>query len=969
MGPVDSRSAERWQEAWARAGIAQGRRESDRGKFYALVTYPGPSGFLHVGHLRLYAYADALHRYHRALGEAVLFPFGLHASGLPAVTWSQRVKNRDPTIVQSLEDAGVPPAVWPALEEPEGAARFLGDEYRRTLRRLGVLIDESAYLTTIDDDYRAFVQWQLRALHFLGEVVQGTYFSSVCPVCGPVAVDPSETDLETGGDAEVVRFVLIPFRLDDGRILLAATLRPETVYGVTNLWLAPGEELVVWHRGANEFLVARPGAERLVDQHGGRIGHTVAASEVVNRTVHVPLAGAVVPILVSPLVDPKVGTGVVMSVPAHAPADAAALNELSPEVRASLGPPRVLLEIPREAALSSSEEALVEGDGTPAERALKVTGAKSLGDRAAVDSATERLYRIEFVRGRMTVPSLLGIPVREARERVTKELAAAGESVELQEFSKPVICRNGHHVVIRRVSDQWFLRYSDPDWKAQTLTSARGIATWPAEYGHELPGILQWFGDRPCARKGRWLGTPFPLDPAWIVEPIADSTFYMAYFIVRRFVTSGRLSRSQLTDAFFEFVFRGAGPGEPSVPTELQREVREEFLYWYPLDINIGGHEHKSVHFPVFLYTHARLVAPPLQPRGIFVTGWTTGPAGQKISKKEVSSKGGRIPPLDQALERWGPDALRLYYVSASSPSADVEWASETVDAAFARLTDIQRLVKETRGNGKGAPELDAWLSSRMHRVIGRVRAGLGTLDLRAVAEEIYVELPAMLRRYYARGGAAGEATERVGRAWITLLGPLTPHLAEELGEGQFPDLVALQPFPSPAEFPLSEMSEAREEYLQRVEDDLRAVLRPSQERGEPVPEEVIFFIAAGWKATVEGWMRDEVARGETPTVRAVMERAVRHPELTAPRAEIPKYVQRVGPLLRSEPPPGAHFVDEAATLRAAEAYLVRRFGFRSVGVHAEVEAESFDPMGRRERSRPGRPAFYLVKPGQPRPS
>jgi leucyl-tRNA synthetase len=751
--------------------------------------------------------------------------------------------------------------------------------------------------------------------------------------------------------------------------LLAATLRPETVYGVTNLWLAPGEELVVWHRGTSEFLVARPGAERLVDQHGGRIGRTIAAADVLGRKVHVPLAGEVVPILGSSLVDPNVGTGVVMSVPAHAPADAAALNELAPEERAAVGSPRVLLEIPRETALSSSEEALLEGEGTPAERALRAAGAKSLGDRPAVDSATERLYRLEFVRGRMTVLSLAGTPVREARERVTKELADAGDSVELQEFSKPVICRNGHHVVIRRVSDQWFLRYSDPDWKAQTLTSARGIATWPVEYGRELPGILQWFGDRPCARKGRWLGTPLPFDPAWIVEPIADSTFYMAYFVVRRFVSSGQLSRAQLTDAFFDFVFRGAGPGEPSVPTELQQEVREEFLYWYPLDINIGGHEHKSVHFPVFLYTHARLVAPPLQPRGIFVTGWTTGPAGVKISKKEVSSKGGRIPPLDQALERWGPDALRLYYASASSPSADVEWASETVDAALARLSDIKRLVQEARGTGKGSPELDAWLSSKMHRVISRVRAGLGALDLRAAAEEVYVEVPTMLRRYYARGGTAGEATERLGRAWIALLSPLTPHLAEELGEGRFPDLVATQPFPLPAEFPLSEISEAREEYLQRVEDDLRAVLRPSKERGEPVPDEVIFFIAADWKGTIEGWMREEVARGETPTVRAVMERAVRHPELTAPRSEIPKYVQRVGPLLRSEPTPGSHAVDEAATLHAAEAYLVRRFGFRSVGVHAEAEAESFDPLGRRERSRPGRPAFYLVKPGQPRPT
>jgi leucyl-tRNA synthetase len=966
---MDPASALRWQEAWAQAGLATGRREPGRGKFFALIAYPGTSGFLHVGHLRSYAYADALHRYHRALGEAVLFPFGVHASGLPAVTWSQKVKDGDATVLQSLEDAGVPRADWPPLEEPENAARFLGDEYRRVLRRMGALIDDGTYLTTIDDDYRAFVQWQLRTLHAAGAVVQGTYFASVCPVCGPVAVDPSETDLSSGGDAEVTRFTTVPFRMEDGRTLLAATLRPETVYGVTNLWVAPDGELVVWHRGTDEFLVARAGAEHLVAQHGGRVGRSVPVSELLSRRARVPLGGGMVPILASTLVDPGVGSGVVMSVPAHAPADAAALMGLSETERADVGPARILLEIPPSAALTSSEEELVSGEGTPAERALRVTGAKGLADSSAVEAATERLYRIEFVRGRMTIPPLEGVSVREARERVAKTLAQEGTSVELQEFSKPVVCRNGHIVVIRRVPDQWFLHYSDPEWKTRTLAISQRTTTWPAEYASELPGIIEWFSDRPCTRRGRWLGTPFPLDPSWIVEPIADSTFYMAYYVVRRFVADGRLSLSQLTDAFFDHVFRGVGPGEPSVLPGLQAEVREEFLFWYPLDMNIGGKEHKSVHFPVFLYAHACLVAPELQPHGIYVNGWITGPAGTKLSKKEVSSKGGRIPPIDQALARWGPDALRLYYVTAASPSADVEWSSETVDAAFSRIGEVERLAKETRGTGQGSPELDAWLFSAFHRLVARVRSGFETADLRSVAEEIYVTVPALLRRYYARGGVAGDPTDRLGRAWTIMLSPITPHLAEEVGVGRFSGLVATQPFPSASDFPVSSPAEEREEFLERVEEDLRAVLRPAADRGEHVPSEVIFFLAAPWKSVVEGWMRDALSRGETPSVRGVMERARAHAELTAFRAEIAKYVQRVGPLLRSEPLSAVGDVGEGAALRSAEGYLVRRFGFRSVSVHDESEGGPFDPLGRRERSRPGRPAFYLVKPGEHRQS
>ncbi|EQD37502.1 Leucyl-tRNA synthetase, partial [mine drainage metagenome] len=310
--------------------------------------------------------------------------------------------------------------------------------------------------------------------------------------------------------------------------------------------------------------------------------------------------------------------------------------------------------------LSASEAALAQGSGTPAERALAAVGDPGLDDRASLDRATERLYRLELVHGRMTVPGWEGRSVREARETIAAQMRAPGLGFELQEFSRRVICRNDHRVVIRRVPDQWFLHYADPAWKAETHRRVDALVTDPPDYRAELHAIVDWFADRPCTRRGRWLGTPFPFEPGWVIEPIADSTFYMAYFVVRRFVRDGRLRTEDLTPAFFDRVFRGIGPGEPRVSAALQQEIHEEFRYWYPLDLNIGGKEHKRVHFPVFLYTHARLVDEALQPRGIFVHGWITGSSGLKLSKKETSAKGGRIPPIDDGLDRWGADALRL---------------------------------------------------------------------------------------------------------------------------------------------------------------------------------------------------------------------------------------------------------------------------------------------------------------------
>jgi len=954
----------RWQEAWKRAGLATARRVPGREKFYALVAYPGASGFLHLGHLRGLVYADALHRFHRMQGRQVFFPTGTHASGLPSVTFAQKVANRDPSTVAQLRLHGVPESDWGQLEEPSYAARFLGRTYLEVFRQLGLLIDESAYVTTIDDDYQAFIRWQFGRLDRAGALVQAPYFASVCPVCGPVSVDPSETDLARGGEAEWVQYTVVPFRLSDGRTLLTATLRPETVFGVTNLWLHPTEPLVVWHQGEHAYLVSRAGGALLVEQHGGKLGHEVPVEHLIGQTVGVPLTGTTVPVLSSSLVDPEVGTGVVMSVPAHAPADWLALSELPPPLRSKVGAPLSIVTVDPD-ELSASEKELLKGEGFPAERAVRATHAHSLKDREALDRATERLYRVELVRGRMTVAPFEGVAVSEARQQTTHRLQEVGGGFILNQFSEPVVCRNGHAVIIRRVPEQWFLHYGDPAWKQKTEELIKRLRVEPAEYAAELPDILAWFQDRPCTRKGRWLGTPFPRDPDWLIEPIADSTFYPAYFIVRRFVSSGRVPVESLTPTFFDYVFLGEGPGEPSVARTLQDEIRAEFTYWYPMDVNIGGKEHKRVHFPVFLYTHALLLPPALQPRGLFVYWWLTAQGGAKVSKKDIGSKGGAVPPIREAFEEYGADALRLLYAFAASPFQDIEWDPALAAQAADRLAEVERVAREALAPGTGGtPELDAWLRDEVRSLIELSTECLQRMDFRGLAQTVYVEFPARIRRYIARGGSPGSASAEVGRIWVRLLSPLTPHLAEELGEGRFRSLVAEQPYPVAKELPADPRARYSESYLERIETDLRSVMRASEARGQRSAE-VAFYVAAPWKRVLERWLRETGPEPVPDLPRRLLERAREHPELAAYAAQVPEYVKRVQPQLRSDPPPPPDDFDEAAFLHGVAGFLARRFGFEQVGVFAESEAEPHDPRNRRQRARPGRPAFYLVeRPG-----
>ena len=205
--------------------------------------------------------------------------------------------------------------------------------------------------------------------------------------------------------------------------------------------------------------------------------------------------------------------------------------------------------------------------------------------------------------------------------------------------------------------------------------------------------------------------------------------------------------------------------------------------------------------------------------------------------------------------------------------------------AAAERLSEIERLIAGAAGDADGPPGLDAWLESGVHALLRRIESAYDTLDLRDVTEATYVALPTLLKRYYARGGVPGRATSRLAAAWVRLLSPVTPHLAEELGRGGSNGLVATASFPSPTEFARSPEAERREEDLARVEEDLRAVAHLSAERKELSLDEVTFYVAAPWKRLVEEWIRDTLTPTEPIPIRAVMERAAGHPEV----ARVPK--------------------------------------------------------------------------------
>src|SRR3989344_569322 len=436
--------------------------------------------------------------------------------------------------------------------------------------------------------------------------------------------------------------------------------------------------------------------------------------------------------------------------------------------------------------------------------------------------------------------------VEQAKELIKEKLLELKKADIFYDLSEEVICRCGNKVVIKRIDDQWFIRYSDSELTERSKEQACEMNVYPQEYKENLPAILDWFSDRACARLGNWLGSTFPFDKQWTIEPISDSTLYPVYYIVSKFINNQVIKTEELTEQFFDYVFLGKGEGE-----EHWREIKEEFDYFYPLDINLGGKEHKTVHFPVFLMSHVAIMPEEKWPQGIFVNWWVTG-SGSKISK----SKGG-AEPIPAAIEKYGVDAMRLYYAHIGSPHIDVVWTEDTVLNYKNALERIYTLIESftnivapspspTTTNNNSKP-IDTWLISKAHQHLKQIAHSLKEYDLRELATHVYFTMYDDLRWYQRRGGNHPKTLQQYLHIWSILMNPITPHISEEIHallNTNTPHLASTSNWPTPDETKISFKSDAAEQLITTTLEGMRNVLKLAKIE---TPKKYTLFIAESW--------------------------------------------------------------------------------------------------------------------------
>jgi len=813
--PQEAAIRARWEGAFV-AG------PSDKPKFYLTVAYPYPSGAMHVGHGRTYIVPDVIARFWRMRGREVLYPMAFHVTGAPVVGISKRIARRDETAIKLYRDLyRVPQDVLDSFTNPLNIVFHFSNEYERVMKQAGLSIDWTRRFTTVEPTYSKFIEWQWHHLKESGHVVKGAHPVRYCPQCeNPVG----DHDLLEGDKAEIQKFTLILFT-QGNTIIPCATLRPETIYGVTNLWVNPDVTYVKARIDGKEWILSQEAMDKLglQDHEIAELG-TISGSDLVDTVVTHPLCGDV-PVLPAVFVDPDMATGLVMSVPAHAPYDYIALRDLQQKGRYTTIKPIGLIR--------------VDGYGEfPAVEAVEKADIINQDD-PNLEALTQEVYSAEHGTGRM-YDQYGGKPVKFARDEIAQVLSADHGSFIMYEFDvRQVVCRCGARVYVKVLHDQWFLEYSDPEWKKQVSDQLKEMVLVPSEVRTEFDRTVDWLKDWACTRR-IGLGTKLPWDPEWLIEPLSDSTVYMAYYTIAARVK--KMNPEVLTPAVFDYIF--LGKESPSLPERDELDaMRKEFLFWYPYDFRFSAKDLISNHLTFQIFHHCSIFPKNLLPHGMVVFGMGL------LNGAKMSSSKGNVYLLEDAISTFGADTVRMFLIGSGEPWQDFDWRNELVSSTRKQIERFASTIRETfTAGGKPAP-IDQWILSRMQEHIREVTRAMENFQTRQALQEAFFGLESDLKWYRRRlgGNLTGgkETLQVISSTWVRLLAPIIPFTCEELWTDMgHQGLISFTPWPEVSEDLTLVSAEIAEELLSRTVEDVESILRIIHIK----PRSVTICVAPDWK-------------------------------------------------------------------------------------------------------------------------
>jgi leucyl-tRNA synthetase len=731
------------QSYWAKNKVFEANVEPERTKYFITFPFPYMNGRLHLGHSFSLSKAEFQAGYQRLLGKNVLFPFGYHCTGMPIKACADKLRNEIklygnppcfPVELESedsgtkmkskvaaktggvkyqwqiMESIGIPQSEIAKFADPHYWIEFFPPHAKDDLLKFGTKIDHRrSFITTdLNPYFDSFVVYQFEKLKKLGRVKFGKRHSIYSPLDKQPCMDHDRASGE-GVGAQEYTMILIECLDNDllsnhksvKKIYLgAATLRPETMYGQTNVFVSPSINYGIFKIDDDKAVICTERAAKNLSYQGfspipekvEKIGN-VDGLKLIGMAVKAPLTSYDrVYVLPMETILPTKGTGVVTSVPSDSPADYLTLLDLQKKPEFYKVQPSWTNFEPLP-VLSTKY-----GDFTAVKicQEMKIASFKEIGK---VDAAKDAVYKEGFYNGVMAVGEFKGLKVLEAKPLVREKLIREGHAIPYWEPESLVISRSGDECVVC-LTDQWYLNYGEEEWKAKAESCLSRMETYHTETRHGFEKTLDWLKDWACSRSFG-LGSKLPWDKQWLIESLSDSTIYMAYYTVSHYLQGNingdkngllNIPAEAMTYEVWDFILNdGEAPKDFPHLKEKFTLLKNEFEYFYPVDLRVSGKDLVSNHLTFSIYNHVAIFTEKFWPKAFRANGHLL------VNGVKMAKSNGNFITLSDAIDTFSADGTRMALAESGDGIEDANFEMDKANASILRLYILKEWIESAK--------------------------------------------------------------------------------------------------------------------------------------------------------------------------------------------------------------------------------------------------------------------------------
>jgi len=863
-------------------------------KYFITFPYPYMNGRLHIGHLYSMTKPEIYARFKKLTGYHVLWPFGLHCTGMPIMAAADKLKNerdgfvkddvvdlpekeveltkskhnsgRDKTKViaktgglkkQSdiMRSLGIPEEEIFSFADPDKWLHYFPEHCLADLRLIGFSGDLRRSFITTDRNpyYDSFIRWQFTTLKergYIGYGLRPTIYS---------AVDDQpclDHDRSSGEGAMPQEFTNIKVKLNEPDAawmeaagvetkktfnLVCSTLRPETMYGQTSVFILPHGDYVMTYALSEKqppsgddtcararmtleeaqasctdvYVISERSARNMM--HQGIVPMdpatmdfhrilSVKGFDLLGRPLTAPLTSApVIYSLPMSTISMDKGTGIVTSVPSDSPDDYITVRELKNNEELRSKYKMITMDM---IDIANKIIPIINIPGIGNESAVTVTesmGIKNPNDKTKLVEAKAETYSRGFYEGTLIVGEFSGTPVCDCKLIVRAKLMKDGDAMIYHEPDNKVTSRSGDDCVVAQLN-QWFLKYGDESWKKNVRSWIKdGLNTFNETAKQQFVGSVDWLDSWACTRN-YGLGTRCPWEPDQLIESLSDSVIYYAYYTVKHLLHSdiygsvpGELDikSEQLTHSFWSYILGIVDDVpedmiEAGISLEKATRCRTEFEYWYPMDFRSSAKDLIPNHLTMSLFHHEAIwpnQSESRQNQAYFVNGHVL------VDNEKMSKSLGNFITLAEAVETYTADGVRIGCACAGDTMSDANFERSVAENALLKLyTVVTHCTNYLSGSDRypyrpADSEYAAIDRMFLAQIASNAKDGLyffNNMKFREAMRAVYFEMLNIEGRYLVNCAAEGLVPHAgAHKTWMSTfalcLSPVAPHICEHI--------------------------------------------------------------------------------------------------------------------------------------------------------------------------------------------